>query len=251
MRAAWQGVSIERAHLEAFNGACGMAAPAEVSILYPMTLVYPPLLRLLSSAAAPMPLFFALSTKIDVRQHAPIACGDRLDLNLAATGVRQVEKGLELDLHASLQRDQDQVWEAVTTFYYRGRFDAVALGKPSDGFVDIPATAAQHEWIIPAKGAFRFGRLCGDTNPIHYIETYAKAFGFERDFAQPLLVLGQALSRLADSRSAVPARLEARFKAPVYYERNVKMLSADTAQGRRFDIYCAPNSRASICASLG
>jgi acyl dehydratase len=250
MRAAWHGVRIERAHLEAFNAACGVAAAAEVSILYPMTLAYPPLLRLLSSAIAPMPLFFALNTRLDVRHHEPIACGDTLDIDLAATGVRQAEKGLELDIHASVQRDEEQVWECLATIYYRGRFHGVAQATPTDSLPDITASCAQHDWTIPAQRGFRFGRLCGDANPIHYSKTYARAFGFERDFAQPLLALGQSLSRLGDLQPALPARVQARFKAPLYYERRLKMLAADMPQGRRFDIYCEPNARPGICASV-
>lgn len=248
MRATWSGVCIERAHLQAFNAACHVRAPEAVPILYPMTLVYPPLLRLLSSGAAPMPLFFALNTKLSVRQSLALAAGDRLDIDLAAAHVRQVDKGLELDVQASVRRGEEPVWDSVLTFYYRGRFDAVDRAAPSDALPEIASAGAQHDWVIPAKGGFRFGRLCGDTNPLHYGKAYAKAFGFERDFAQPLLVLGQALSRLAGPQPGLPARLDARLKAPVYYEHQLKMLVAQTPHGRRFDIYCVPNSRPSICA---
>lgn len=248
MRATWHSVSIEREHLRAFNAACHVRRAQEVPILYPMTLVYPPLLRLLSSGAAPMPLFFALNTKLSVRQSAALAEGDRLDIDLAAADVRQVDKGLELDVQASVRRGPDLVWESLLTFYYRGRFDDVARSAASDALPEIAAAGAQHEWDIPAKGGFRFGRLCGDTNPLHYGKAYAKAFGFERDFAQPLLVLGQALSRLAGPQPGLPARLDARLKAPVYYERELKMLVAQIPQGIRFDVYCNPNSRPSICA---
>lgn len=251
MRASWHGLHIDQSHLNAFNAACGMAAQAEVSILYPMTWAYPLLLRMLSDRAAPMPLFHALNTKMEITQHRPLSMEDRFDLDLAVTGVRRLDKGLEMDIHVAVRHGADLAWESVMTFYYRGRFDAPLDAAPPDALARIAEVGTSHEWAIPPKGAFRFGRLCGDTNPLHYGKFYAKAFGFERDFAQPLRVLGQALHRIGPLAAPFPIRLVARLKAPVYYERALKMPVADLGHGRRFDIYCSPNDRPSICGLWG
>jgi hypothetical protein len=250
LRANWHDIVIDPGHLDAFNTMCGVDTPTEVSLLYPITFAYPLMLRMLSDRAAPMPLFYVLNTHMRIEQHRPLAPTDRLNLDLAAVEVRRTEKGLELEIQSTLRCGRDQVWTCVMVFFYRGHFGGPLHAAPRDALAEIEGEVSRQGWTIPAKGAFRFGTLCGDTNPLHYGKLYAKAFGFERDFAQPLLVLGQALTRAPVKPTPLPVRLEARLKAPVYYERPVHMLAAQTPQGCRFDIYCAPNDRPSICACI-
>ncbi|HJV54222.1 MaoC family dehydratase [Noviherbaspirillum sp.] len=251
LRASWHDIGVDPAHRSAFHAACHLPDNSDVSILYPMAWVYPPMLHMLSHGAAPMPLFRALNTRITIRQHHPLPADARPDVELAAQAVRRVEKGLEFDIGAEVRVDGVLTWESRITMFYRGRFDGSPDSSPSQPDPRVESGDASHAWHLPAKDRFRFGRLCGDTNPLHYGKAYAKVFGFERDFAQPLLVIGQALSRLPDYRAAGPSRLEARLKGPVYYERNLKMLVQGIDGGHRFDVYCEPNTRPSLCVELG
>lgn len=250
LRASWHDIAIDRDHLHAFHAACGLDVQAGASILYPMTLAYPLILRLLSGPVAPMPLFRALNTRMLMQQHRPLHADDRPSIDVHVVDVRRVQKGLELDLQVRMQVKGRPVWDCFMTFFYRGRFMGVAreLLLTSDLRVTHPEESAT--WTLPASGAMRFGRLSGDTNPIHYGKYYAKAFGFERDFAQPLLILGQALSRLPAMPADRGQRLEARLKGPVYYERTLNMLREKTMQGMNFEVYCEPNPKPSICAQL-
>jgi acyl dehydratase len=249
MRASWRGIRVDGAHLHAFQRACGLDAFERGAILYPLCYAYPPMLRMLSSRAAPMSLFDALNSRMRLRQHAPLAAGDAIDVGVRAVAARRLEKGAEVDLEAEVRRDGTTVWQGVMTFYYRGRFDGALDSPPEDALARPVTVGAGADWTIPAAGRFRFGHLCGDTNPLHYSRLFARALGFERDFAQPLLVLGQALNRIA-APPAPRGALELRLKAPVYYERRVRMLAAREAEGHRFDIYCEPNDKPSICGLL-
>lgn len=251
LRASWHDIAIDDDHRRAFHAACGMAAETGSTILYPMTLAYPLILRMLSSKAAPMPLFRALNTRMRMQQYRPLHALRRPSMEAEVTVVRGVPKGLELDLQARMLVDGLPVWECAMTFFYRGHAKRDAAATPPDIDLRVTRSDIDASWYLPASGAMRFGRLSGDTNPIHYGKLYAKAFGFERDFAQPLLVLGQALSRLPAPPADRPQQLEARLKGPVYYERGLQMRGERHASGICFEVYCEPNPKPCICASFG
>ncbi|OGB24824.1 MAG: hypothetical protein A3I66_02660 [Burkholderiales bacterium RIFCSPLOWO2_02_FULL_57_36] len=249
--ASWHDIHIEREHVQAFHQACGLPLQDGISILYPMTFVYPPLMYMLSQRAAPLPLRRALNTRMLIRQVRPLSPADRCRLSLRVVDIRRVEKGLELDVHGMLEVEGAPIWECFMTFFYRGRFEGAPGPADTERGMRIGQDARCHEWRIPAHGRFRFGQLSGDANPLHYARHWAKLLGFERDFAQPLLVIGQALSRLHGVDVNRPLRLEAWLKGPVYYERNLRMLLEEADHDYRFDIYCAPNQRPSVCVKFG
>jgi hypothetical protein len=251
LRASWHDIQLDPRHVLAFHAACGLDLREGISILYPMTLAYPIIQRMLSNPAAPMPLFRVLNTRMAMQQYRPLSADDRPSVDANVEAVRRVPKGLDLDARIRMLVGGSLAWDCVMTFFYRGRFDGEAGQAESDPGprVDRPQTSAT--WTLPASGALRFGQLSGDTNPIHYGRLYAKAFGFERDFAQPLLAIGQALSRLPHVRPESPQRLDARLKGPVYYERTLKLLSESTSRGCRCEVYCEPNPKPSICVLVG
>jgi len=249
LRASWHDIAIDLRHLHAFHQACSLDAAAGISILYPMTLTYPLILRMLSSGTAPMPLFRALNTRMLMQQHRALKADDRPSIDAEVTAVRNVKKGLELDLQARMLVDGAPTWDCSMTFFYRARSNGSAAASPDAG-MRVTRSDFHANWYLPSSGALRFGRLSGDTNPIHYGKFYAKAFGFERDFAQPLLVLGQAISRLPAPPADQGQQLEARLKGPVYYERNLKLQGERNANGICFEVYCEPNPKPSICASF-
>lgn len=251
LRASWHDIRLDPRHMQAFHAACGLDLRRGISILYPMTLAYPVVQRMLSDAAAPMPLFRVLNTRMVMQQYRPLSCDDRPNVDANVEAVRRVPKGLELDVRIRMPAGGSLAWDCVMTFFYRGRFDGQASPAASDPGprVGIPQYSAT--WTLPAAGAWRFGQLSGDTNPVHYGRLYAKAFGFERDFAQPLLAIGQALSRLPHARPERAQRLEARLKGPVYYERTLNLLTEATSRGCCFEVYCEPNPKPSICAQVG
>lgn len=248
--ASWEDIRIERQHAEAFHAACGLPGEEGLSILYPMSIAYPLILRLLSHRNAPMPLFHALNTRMLLQQYQPLSMEDRPDLHAGVTAMRHTEKGLELDVYGHIDVRGTRIWECFMTFFYRGR--AKGSDKPAAGETELRVDNADCliDWHLPAEGRMRFGQLCGDANPIHYARHYARVFGFERDFAQPLLVIGQGLAHLPGLPKSDRQRMEARLKGPVYYEHDLTMTVKKLATGAGFDIYCGANPKPGICARI-
>jgi len=204
----------------------------------------------LARREAPLSLMKALNTRMKIVQHRPIAVGETCDVSCRLAAHRLVEKGLEVDLVCALGILGQIVWESTITFYYRGKFGAADRNDQPpqlESIADAPETA---RWFLPSGIGFSFARLSGDVNPLHFWKFYAKLSGFERDFAQPLLVLAETLSRLEAKHPSEKYQLDIAFKGPVYYGRDVILKSVENMLGERFDIYSAGNPRPCISGNL-
>jgi hypothetical protein len=233
------GIALNKNTLAQFNRFCDINNRDILSVVYPFTMIYPLIQRILAQRAAPLSLFVVLNNRMQVTQHRGIGADETLDLFCEIAGHRLREKGLEMDILSTVKIAGVPVWENIQTFYYRGKF-----GKPDPAYIPpqfapLPAAADKASWFLPEGAGRSFARVSGDGNPLHYWKAYARLLGFQRDFAQPLMVLGSALGRLLDAQDKSAVMLDIALKAPVYYENNIVLKSALINDSKRFDIYCA------------
>jgi hypothetical protein len=251
IRAVWEDVKIDSDHLKDFGEVCGLSPHGEFLYpLYPLTLIYPLVLRVLGHKKAPLSVFRMLNTRLEVTSHRRIGVHEPLRVVSETGPLRIVPKGLELDLASMVQADHETVWESIHTFYYRGKFGEgrpSSLDHPELPPISEPKTLAS--WYLPDGIGFRFARISGDANGIHYSSSYARLHGFRRDFAQPLLILSKSLSCFSDFDPS-GFRLLALFKGPVYYKSNVSLKGVSSGEEIRFDIYCEDNPRPSLSCRL-
>ena len=251
IKAVWEGVKIDRDHLKDFGEVCGLPSHGELLYpLYPMTFVYPLVLRVLGHKKAPLSVFRMLNTKLQVTSHRRIGVHEPLRIISETGPLRVVPKGLELDLTSAVQANHETVWESLQTFYYRGKFGE---GNPSRSdqaeLLLLSRSETVASWYLPDGIGFRFARISGDANGIHYSSLYARLQGFKRDFAQPLLILSKSLSCFSDFDPS-RFRLLTLFKGPVYYKSNVFLKGVSSEEAIRFDIYCEDNPRPSLSCQL-
>jgi hypothetical protein len=215
-----------------------------------LTFIYPIILRTLGHRKAPLSVFRMLNTRLQVTSHRRIGVHEPLRIVCETGSFRIAPKGLELDLTSAVQADHETVWESLHTFYYRGKFgegNSSQSDQPEPPPISDRKTLAS--WYLPDGIGFRFARISGDANGIHYSSSYAKLHGFRRDFAQPLLILTRSLSCFSDFDPS-RFRLLALFKGPVYYKSNVSVKGVSSEEEVRFDIYCEDNPRPSLSCQL-
>ena len=200
------------------------------------------LMAVLSHPAFPLPIWRVLQVRNHLTQHEAITPDAVLDFTVRTGGARVLEKGVEMDLMVTAERQGRSVFEAVNSFYSRGRFGATqAEAVPSPAAAGNRAT----EWRMPDHGRWRYGRLSGDFNPLHMSNWYARRFGFARAFAHPQRAIGQCLAHLGAARH--PAmQLETWIKGPVYYGANLA-LQAETGPDRgTFELHVEGDGRPAI-----
>jgi len=266
------GFIINKVHLKAFYEICDIKQFNSLHMLYPFTLVYPYIMRVLCSKEMPVSLFKVLNTHNSITMHRRIRPDERLDIDCHNCAPRIVPKGLEIDVKSVVSSGGESVWENITTYFYPGKFGTADASYSAPILDSIDDTPIRKEWYLPAKDRFRFARISGDSNGIHYGSFYARMMGFKRDFAQPIRVVAQCVSSLptntSDSRgwleevvancfeplpateTAGPMQLDFSLKGPVYYESTLTLKNIQTKNGNRFDLYCSGNDKPVICGIL-
>lgn len=244
------GVTIDRKQLTEFNRICRISESDKLPVIYPFTLIYPLAQRILAHRDAPLSLFQVLNSRMQISQFREIGVDEKLDIFCAITGHRLREKGLEMDITSVVQDAGVPVWENTQTFYYRGKFGLPDEGYTPPQFKPIPDASDAARWFLPDGIGNSFSKLSGDGNPIHYWKWYARLFGFKRDFAQPLLILGNTLGYLLKAVDKNTITLDIALKAPIYYENNVILKTEQDNGVKRFDIYMEGDPLPCICGKL-
>ncbi|MCX5845498.1 MAG: hypothetical protein NTW12_03950 [Deltaproteobacteria bacterium] len=248
--AQWKGVTVEKKHLYKFNRLCGIHDSAQLPLIYPFTLIYPLLQRILAHKEAPLTIFRTLNSRIQVLQHRRIGIDEILDIRCELVRHRIREKGIEIDIASVIEAAGEPVWENIQTYYYRGKFGVADAAYEPPEFEPIPEADVVAAWGLPAGIGLCFAAVSGDGNGIHYSKMYARMFGFERDFAQPLLVLAGSVERLLNTDYDNAVSLDVVLKGQFYYERTIILKKTFIKDATRFDIYCEGNPRSCIDGKL-
>ncbi len=244
------GVVIDKAQLAEFHCICGTENSDKLPVIFPFTLIYPLLQRILAHSAAPLSLFQVLNSRMQVLQYRRIGIDETLDLYCEIAGHRLREKGLEMDIASVVKSSGTTVWENTQTFYYRGKFGEPDNDYQPPQFKSIPNAPETARWFLQGGIGHRFSKVSGDGNPLHYWKRYARLFGFKRDFAQPLLILGSSLKYLLQAGDENAIALDIGLKAPIYYESNIILKSEQDNDAKLFDIYLEENPLPCICGKL-
>ena len=240
-------ISIDPKHWAAFNQICGDQNTEHVSLLYPFTIVYPYILRVLSHKDIPLSIFRSLNTRNQLTMAQPIDINDTLDVRIRLSNYRVVEKGIEVDATASIYKNNGLAWENVLTYYYRGNYGEADDSNKPPRPDPVQNGQVSAQFRIKAKNGFRFARLTGDTNGIHYNSLYARMLGFKGAFSQPIRVVSKCLQNLPINGLKMPARLELFYKGPIYYNHLLTLKHVSQNKSFRFDLYSEGDDRPSIC----
>lgn len=242
-----KGLKFKKRHLEKFNIQCGLAENSGVSILYPMTLVFPVFMRMMSHRRFPFKYVTMLQLRNHIIYHKQININDKLDMSSKIIAHRQVKKGIEIDTQSLIEANGKPYWESVNTYFFPKRSKSeIPLAKVRK---HLPLSDYERELdlaCLPRIG-WKWAGISGDYNGIHYSKTYAKMMGFKSDFIHPHRLLTHILYRCSPLKESPPQRLNIVLKGPVFYDTGLKLKIKNTDRNTCFDLYCGDNPRPSIC----
>ncbi len=250
IEAEWKNINLKNARIKKFNKICDLEKADSVSILYPFTMVYPINLCLISHREVPVPMLKMLTTRNTTIIYNDISPDDNFSLTSKTSGQRFLKNGMEFFMDSVMYSKEKKVWENRSTIFIPGKIkhnekihEPFKLEQPEESSI-------VNQWFLPAKNGFRFARIMGDSNGIHYSKRYAKKLGFKRDFAQPLLVASKCIEKIPELPGKTPLKLDLFFKGQVYYNSEITLKNESGDNSRRFDLYCEGNDRPCICGKL-
>jgi acyl dehydratase len=254
--ARWLRHRADARELASFLQLSGLPPGDGLPMLYPHTVSFPLQMAILTHPSFPVPIWNVLQVRNRLLQLAPMPIEETFDLTASVAAQRILDKGMEIDLYAVASAEGKPAWEAINTFYVRGKF-----GEPGTAAaVPPPAAAAPPpslgpdkivaHWRMPGNGGFRFGGLTGDYNGIHLSDWYARRFRFPRAFLHPQRVLGLCLARLPARERELPQMLETWLKGPVYYGAQVTLRSAERDGATEFAVNIDGDARPAILGRL-
>ncbi len=220
--AKWTHATVPPWALADFVQLTGLRGGESLSILFPQTWGFRLQMAVLTNRAFPLPLWGALQVRNHLLQHRPIGRGEPLDLETRVAAHRALDKGLEVDLHTAAHAASELVWEGLTTFYYRRRLNGADAPSPLARSPTLPGDELAR-WTSAGGSGWRFGRLTGDFNGVHWSDAYARRFQFRGAFHHPQRVLGQCLAHLGAALDASTQRLDVWLKGPVFYNSEVAL----------------------------
>jgi hypothetical protein len=213
-------------------------------------------MAMLTHPSWPIPIWRALQIRNRLLLHRPIELGAEFDLIAEVSGWRILDKGIELDLRARLQRDRDPHWESVVTFYYRGRHGAAQdYGEALGASVASPqvddASEQLANWRVDPVGKWAFGSLTGDFNPMHQWDWYARNLGFRAASAHSQRIAAGCLSRLPLANDGV-RQVDLWIKGPVYFGSQIvlRQLENGSGEGQDFAVWMTDDHRPALVGRL-
>jgi len=204
-------ITVDRAHLTAYNQACGFRRRDVLPPTYPFVLAFPLQMEIITDAAFPFPIIGVVHLENRIRQHRPIGVFEPLTLKVRSANLRPHDKGLQFDTLITLSVAGEVVWESVSSTLRRQG----PAGSPNAARgADAPASPAAEQWTVPADTGRRYARASGDSNPIHLYPITARLFGFRRAIAHGMWTKARCLAALEDSTPEAFS-VDVRFKSPV------------------------------------
>lgn len=225
---ALSGLRVDPDNLAAYAKVCGLRFGDTLPITYPFTLVFPTVMRLLTSREFPFPAIGSVHTDNTIEQLRPISVSEPLDLRVHAENLRPHAKGTQVDLVSEVSVGRELVWRQVSTF-----LKMHPTGAPKEA-------KAEHQDEVPPRPTrtlrvdqkiiSRYAAVSGDRNPIHVTSLGAKAFGFPSTIAHGMWSAAAALQPL-EGRVADAVTYTVRFGKPIVLPATVNLYADRTAEG--------------------
>lgn len=228
-------VVLDAQHIARYADVCGFAPSAQAPLTYPQMLTFPLVMHYMTSSACPWPAMGTVHLANAITQHAPLAAGEAVRVELHTGELLAHEKGQVFTLHLRVLREGSDrcLWQATQTLLRVGiRTPAgvpfTSAWEPSD----LPLSP-QGGFDAPADIGRRYAPVSGDYNPIHLWPLTARLLGFRRAIAHGLWTQARTLALLQPDGVLPAASLQTLFKRPLLLPAQATLWQARCALGQR------------------
>jgi acyl dehydratase len=223
-------VLVTRKHVDAYAEICGFPTKDVAPLPYLHMLAFPLHMALMGDPGFPFPAIGTVHLENSIRQHRPVAIGERVGLTARAENLRTGTKGRVFEINVTATAGDAVVWESTSTYLRPGRGDKEGGDR---GTTFSPVASRGATWRLPSDLGRRYGAVSGDRNPIHLYPVTAKAFGLKRQIAHGMWTKARCVAAL-ENRLPDAVRVEVGFKKPVFLPGTVTFGARPVDDGIEF-----------------
>lgn len=238
------GVTIDRAHLAAYNRVCGFRLLDELPATYPHLLAFPLQIKLMSGGDFPFPLVGSVHVANRITQARPLRVTEKLDLRVHLENLRDHPRGRQFDMVSEALVGGEVVWTDVSTYLRRGGGSGAADRSEQ---TEPPKPTAI--WHVPDDIGRRYGEVSGDRNPIHLYKLTARMFGFPRAIAHGMWTKARCLAAF-EGRLPAAYTVDVTFKLPVLLPAKVGLTTQEHSSGWEFALADAKSGKPHLAGSI-
>jgi len=212
-------VVLDAQQIARYAEVCGFERASDanqVPLTYPQMLTFPLVMHYMTSPACPWPAMGTVHLANAITQHAPLAAGDAVRVELQTGELLAHEKGqvFTLALRILSEASGECVWQASQTLLRMGV--RAPIGRPFEAELGPDLALTRHGQLdAPADTGRRYAPVSGDFNPIHLWPFTARLLGFRRAIAHGLWTQARALALLQPDGVLPQASLQTVFKRPL------------------------------------
>ncbi len=225
---ALSGLRVDHDNLAAYAKVCGLRFGDTLPVTYPFTLVFPTVMRLLTSREFPFPAIGSVHTDNVIEQLRPISVSEPLDLKVHAGNLRPHAKGTQVDFVSEVSVGRELVWRQVSSFLKM--HPTGAPKEPKAAFEEEVPPPPTRTLRVDQKIISRYAAVSGDRNPIHVSSLGAKAFGFPGAIAHGMWSAAAVLAPL-EGRLPGSVTYSVRFGKPIVLPATVNLYADRTPDG--------------------
>jgi len=250
--------AIDTQHLNRYQKVCGFAQSEQLPVTYPHILAFPLHLQLLVDKSCPFPVIGLVHVRNRITQYQSLSTSASLHIRCQFTDMRNVEKGIEIDIATYVSTAGECVWESVSTFLYRCKHQEAVL-KSSDSssstnkkiaIVNIGHYTHLHSIDAKSDTGRKYGRVSHDINPIHLYPLTAKLFGFNTAIAHGMWSKAQVIAACKKQLPRFPYALDVCFKQPLFLPNQADIHVLQTGHGHNVSLTSNNLQRLYLTATL-
>lgn len=201
-------VSVERAHLSAYQDVCGFRRSDRLPVTYPHVLGFDLAMRLMTAADFPFPAVGLVHVNNRIERQRELTVDDRLAISVRAKDLRDHRRGRQFDLVTTATVDGEEVWRDVSTYLKVTKSGEKEKREKTE-------TPTPHAiWRVGPEIGTAYARVSGDHNPIHTSRIGARLFGFPRPIAHGMWSKARSLAAL-EGRLPAAFTVDVAFKLPI------------------------------------
>lgn len=231
-----KGMRIDMGRLKRYREVCGFGLSDQLPLTYPHIMAFPLHMEVMVHETFPLKAIGLVHFRNEITELKPLNAQMTLDCHVWVEGQRQVEAGIEFDIHTEFHSGDELVWKSVMTTLRRGGGDKAAPKKKREAAKPLGKNLHIETWKVAENQGRMYAGVSGDRNPIHLYPFTAKPLGFKSHIVHGMWTKARTMAALESMRPEGPVTLRVQFKLPVFLPGKVQLQALKTNDRCKFEV---------------